>query len=286
MEIIMRPIIINIDYKHNLNKIYNMPNQVTLKSKIVNIANKNIELNYKKENISNKIKNDKTNIDNIDNIDVFSEIIKEKNVFYTHSQNKTLTSQYIDLIKNHRKIFIPTANSDHTITLCSGDRIGKGVYGTAYKIGNFVIKIPHDDNTQKSNKNTEYSRCSNVLNEINRDNDFSRGITLKNGKQVLITKYVDGKSITGKNAFDFVKEKGRILFDYGSKGNVKMDNSGKKYVIDVDFVAQATELKRYPSLGTLNIRKAYKNIFIKDPLGANETKPLYYSEIEDLLPKK
>nr|ELR5109136.1 hypothetical protein [Providencia rettgeri]ELR5110789.1 hypothetical protein [Providencia rettgeri] len=45
----MRPIIINVDYKHNPNKIYNISNKVTLKNKIVNIANKNIELNYKKE---------------------------------------------------------------------------------------------------------------------------------------------------------------------------------------------------------------------------------------------
>lgn len=285
MEIIMRPIIINVDYKHNPNKIYNISNKVTLKNKIVNIANKNIELNYKKEIISNKIKSDKKNIESIDNIDLFSEIIREKNVIYTQSQNKILPSQYINLIKNHRKTFIPTGNNDHTIVLCSGDLIGKGVYGAAYRIGNFVIKIPNDDNIQKSNKNTEYSRCSNVLNEINRDNDFSRGITLKNGKQVLITKYVDGKSITGKNAFDFVKEKGRILFDYGSEGNVKIDNNGKKYVIDVDFVAQATGLKKYPSLGTLTIHEFYKDMFTINPLKTNNEKPFYYSEIEDLLPK-
>ncbi|MCG9506596.1 hypothetical protein MCL91_03585, partial [Providencia rettgeri] len=62
----MRPIIINVDYKHNPNKIYNISNKVTLKNKIVNIANKNIELNYKKEIISNKIKSDKKNIESID----------------------------------------------------------------------------------------------------------------------------------------------------------------------------------------------------------------------------
>nr|WP_283027088.1 hypothetical protein [Providencia rettgeri] len=75
------------------------------------------------------------------------------------------------------------------------------------------------------------------------------------------------------------------MFDYNSNGNVKMDNNRKKYVIDADFVAQATELKKYPSLETLMIREIYTNIYIEKPLEANKIKPLYYSEIENLLPK-
>ncbi|MEY0429405.1 hypothetical protein AB7V88_06340 [Providencia rettgeri] len=101
----------------------------------------------------------------------------------------------------------------------------------------------------------------------------------------MITKYISGKDIKGNSAYDFVKQRGRIMFDYDSNGNVKMDNNGKKYVIDADLVAQPTELKRYPSLETLKIRKIYKNKFIRKPLEANEIKPLYYSEIEGLLPK-
>ncbi|MEQ5287217.1 hypothetical protein [Providencia huaxiensis] len=108
---------------------------------------------------------------------------------------------------------------------------------------------------------------------------------MNKGKDVLITKYISGENINDDDAYDFVKQRGRIMFDYGSNGNVKMDSNGKKYVIDADLVAQPTKLKRYPSLETLEIRKIYKNKFIRKPLGATEIKPLYYPEIENLLPK-
>ncbi|MEX6286150.1 hypothetical protein AB6F63_24915, partial [Providencia hangzhouensis] len=162
--------------------------------------------------------------------------------------------------------------------------LGHGTYGTAYRVGNFVIKVPFYD-VYKISPYSKVKRCSSILNELNENINFSRAITLNKGKDVLITKYIAGKNIKGNSAYDFVKQKGRIMFDYNSNGNVKMDNNRKKYVIDADFVAQATELKKYPSLETLMIREIYTNIYIEKPLEANKIKPLYYSEIENLLPK-
>lgn len=65
------------------------------------------------------------------------------------------------------------------------------------------------------------SKKRRVFNEINQNINFSRSTTLANGNVVLVTKFIDGKSIKGKEAFDFVKSRGRTLFDPDSEGNVK-----------------------------------------------------------------
>lgn len=219
----------------------------------------------------------RTKLEDIKTIDSFVRRIKEENICYIAKDNRGNTHQG----------FLNTAikGKPTTLYLDSTNYLGHGSYGTAYRIGNFVIKVPFYD-TYKINPHSDVNRCSSLLNKLNRNTNFSRAITLSNGKDVLISRYISGKNIKDNAAYDFVKQKGYIIFDYSSNGNVKVDDNGKKYVIDADLIAQPTELKRYPSLGTLNIRKVYKNIFIKYPLGANEKKPLYYSEIKDLLPSK
>ncbi|MEY1194882.1 MULTISPECIES: hypothetical protein [unclassified Providencia] len=217
-----------------------------------------------------------TKLEDIKNIDSFVRRIREKNIYFEAKDNNDYVYQgSLNSVGNEK-------TSDLYLNITNS--LGHGTYGTAYRVGNFVIKVPFYD-VYKISPYSKVKRCSSILNELNENINFSRAITLNKGKDVLITKYIAGKNIKGNSAYDFVKQKGRIMFDYNSNGNVKMDNNRKKYVIDADFVAQATELKKYPSLETLMIREIYTNIYIEKPLEANEIKPLYYSEIENLLPK-
>lgn len=161
---------------------------------------------------------------------------------------------------DHRPTFLVKNNPTcRTITLNRHNYLGKGEYGTAYRIGDFAIKIPHRDLIFKYNKYAEYDRCVRVLNEINQDINFARSTTLANGNVVLVTKFIDGKSIKGKAAFDFVKSRGRTLFDPGSEGNVKKDRHNNLFLIDADFAAQPKQLNRTLSIGTIEIYKRYKN---------------------------
>lgn len=250
------------EYKFNVNVPY-------LASK----EKKTSPLNKKQEPITPV---SRTKLEDIKSIDSFVRRIKEENIYFIAIDKKGYAYQgQLNTIGKRKPtdLYLNVTNS-----------LGHGAYGTAYRVGNFVIKVPFYD-TYEINPQSNVNRCSSILNELNKNINFSRAITLNNGKDVLITKYISGKNIKGNNAYDFVKQRGRIMFDYDSNGNVKMDNNGKKYVIDADLVAQPTKLKKYPSLETLEIHKLYKDIFINKPLGATEIKPLYYSEIEGLLPK-
>lgn len=218
----------------------------------------------------------RTKLEDIKTIDSFIRRIKEENIQYITKDNRGYIHQGV--------LNTATKGKPTTLYLDSTNYLGHGFYGTAYRVGNFVIKVPFYD-IYEINPQSDVNRCSDLLNKLNKNMNFSRAITLDNGKDILISRYVSGKNIIDDDAYNFVKQKGHIIFDYGSNGNVKVDDNGKKYVIDADLIAQPTELKRYPSLGTLNIRKAYKNIFIKNPLKNNEIEPLYYPEIKNILPK-
>ena len=85
--------------------------------------------------------------------------------------------------------------------------------------------------------------------DINQNKDFCRVLTLKNGAQVLISKFIDGQSVTGEEAYQFVKSRGRILHDYNVDGNVRKDKQGKLHLIDADFATLPIEARRN-SLGS------------------------------------
>ncbi len=234
----------------------------------------------KTNSIQNTVKKEK----NISEIDIFSEKLKNLNVIYKNNDFGA-NHKPIYLIKNHNNPIPRYNNSGHTIRITKADYLGKGEYGSAYKIGDFVIKIPHDHINFKNNRHAEYARCSRILNDINHDINFSRAITLNNGHQILVTNFIDGKSVENEKAFNFVRSQGRIIFDYGSKGNIREDKKGKLYLIDADFIAQPRRLYRIPSLGTITIHHIYSNHFKKHPIRSNETKPLYYPEISYSLTK-
>ncbi|MTB67266.1 hypothetical protein GKR48_10595 [Providencia sp. wls1943] len=160
---------------------------------------------------------------------------------------------------DHRPTFLVKNSPEYpTVTLDNRHYLGKEEYGTAYRMGDFAIKIPHRDLIFEYNKYAEYDRCARVLNEINQDVNFSRSTTLPNGNVILVTKFIDGKSIKGKEAFDFVKSRGRTLFDPDSEGNVKKDRHNNLFLIDADFAAQPKQLNRTLSIGTIEIYNCYR----------------------------
>lgn len=304
MEIIMRKIITTIIPNHNYyyqppkpNKNFIIDNIKSIKSKNNNNLNLN-QYNHKKEYklnfntlylISKEKKTaptiekqepiisiNRTKLEDIKTIDSFVRRIKEENIYFEAKDKKNYVYQGpLNSVGKEK-------TSDLYLNITNS--LGHGSYGTAYRIGNFVIKVPFYD-VYSINPQSDVNRCASLLNKLNRNPNFSRAITLNNGKDVLITKYIAGENVNHDDAYDFVKQRGHIMFDYYSNGNVKMDNNGKKYVIDVDLVAQPNKLKKYPSLGTLTIHKIYKGVFIKKPIKPNDIKPYYYSEIEGLLPK-
>lgn len=299
MRKIIPPVIPNINHHYQPQRTNN--NFIIDNIKIINSNNNNMKINessnkkhYKfnvdipylasKEKKSNPVIDKKvpvepvsrSKLEDIKSINYFVRRIKEENIHYISGNKKGIIYRGDLNIANKGK---PT-----TLSLDGFNYLGHGTYGTAYRVGNFVIKVPFY-NTYKINPQSNVHRCSNLLNELNKNPNFSRAITLDNGNDILITKYISGKNVEDDEAYDFVKQRGRVIFDYGSEGNVKIDNNGKKYIIDADLIAQPIELKRYPSLGTLTIRKIYKKNFIKAPLETNEVEPRYYHEIKDLLPK-
>lgn len=126
------------------------------------------------------------------------KIVKTKNITYCYTRYGQHNRE--DLIINQKK---PTAAQ--TLCINKSNFLGEGMYGRAYKINNYVVKIPHDNEATDTDY-SNYPRCARVLNEVNKDKDFSRAIELNNGKQVLVTKYIDGISVTGKEAYSFVKK--------------------------------------------------------------------------------
>ena len=199
-------------------------------------------------------------------IDQFTEKLHRLNIIF---KNDAFGADHrpIFLVKNHSTCRARSLSKHNelgekeygTLTLNMRHYLGKGEYGTAYRVGNFAIKIPHRDLNFKYNKYAKYDRCARVLNEVNQDINFARSTTLKNGNAILVTKFIDGKSIKGKEASAFVESRGRTLFDHGSEGNVRKDRQNNLFLIDADFAAQPNQLNRTLSIGTIKIYKRYEN---------------------------
>ena len=189
-------------------------------------------------------------------IDFFVNILKKQDI---HLENESPPTESI--LKSSQLKF----NKQGQLIL--DHYIGSGTYGSVYRIGNFAIKIPKN----KEHLNTNFAklgRSRRILTDINQDKDFARVLTLKNGRQILVTKFIDGKSITGKDAFNFVKSRGRILHDNKVNGNVKKDKQGKLYLIDADFATLPIE-KRRDSLGSNELYALFPK-YTRHYLGINK----------------
>lgn len=280
---------------------------ITLAPKISEIVKNFEKLESNKNNSSDRlIRVKNTNERNIHNINVkntiekfenltFKKIITEDNLsevdkFCKKLDNFTLKMKKDNSENNLRaKILLSNYNEDnnhHIITIKKSDSLGHGAYGNAYRIDDFVIKIYHADINFKDYIYADPERCARILNQINNDPDFSRSITLDDGKKILISKFIEGTSIVGKEALEFVKSRGRIIFDCHSVGNVIKDKSGKYYLIDADLVAMPTGLSRTLSMGTIQIHNDCKDVYNDPELKARYFKSLHYPEIQNIFNEK
>lgn len=208
----------------------------------------------KNTSIINKIRKDfllnmdNTNLKKTKNINKFIDILKNKNIYVENIAG----SSFIDkCLKSRPENF----NDPNTLILNKKNYIGHGSYGVAYHVGNFVIKISKN----REHLDTHFAklgRSRRILADINQNKDFCRVLTLKNGAQVLISKFIDGQSITGEEAYQFVKSRGRILHDYNVNGNVRKDKQGNLYLIDADFATLPIEARRH-SLGSNQLYRLF-----------------------------
>ncbi|MEQ5222131.1 kinase [Providencia alcalifaciens] len=143
--------------------------------------------------------------------------------YINQDTNKDIDT-FANALKNHSKEYISTY----------GALIGEGNYGRAYKLGSYVIKIAlTEDSFQGSNSNC--ARTSRITNEFN-DSDYSREANLSNGEHVLVSKFIQGHSVTGKKVVEFMNSKDRVMYDIDSEGNVKEGSDKNLYLIDSDMV--------------------------------------------------
>lgn len=207
---------------------------LTISTRVLEVGN--TQFSGKVENISN----------NITDINIFSNLVKTKNFIYKCAKNHL--SSKIRLIHNHNE------KNELDIILPTSSMLGSGSYGVAFKVENFVIKLPLNSRLEKNffgikKEYAQYKRVSSILNRVNQDDDFSRAIELNNGQNVLVSKYIEGESVIDDSAFDFVKSNGLIIYDFREPGNVKKDRDGKYKLIDADHVVQPYS-KRRDSIGS------------------------------------
>ncbi len=176
-------------------------------------------------------------VSNKNDIDSFVDMIKTVNINYCFKYGAT---DQLFLIKN-------TDDKKQDIVIPYDDKLGGGKYGTAFKINNFVIKFPMINLMLKEfilkEPFADYDRCSGILNTVNKDENFSRSVTFDNGQHALVTIYIDGESVTGDKAIQFVKSRGYIIHDFNSEGNVRVKD-GKLVLIDADNVTRPYKERR------------------------------------------
>lgn len=143
--------------------------------------------------------------------------------YINQDTNKDIDT-FANALKNYSKEYISTY----------GALIGEGYYGRVYKLGSYVIKIAlTEDSFQGSYSNC--ARTSRITNEFNGP-DHSREASLSNGEHVLVSKFIQGHSVSGKKVVEFMNSKDRVMYDIDSEGNVKEGADKKLYLIDADLV--------------------------------------------------
>ena len=130
-------------------------------------------------------------------------------------------------------------------------RIGEGQSGVVYHHHetNYVVKIYKRTHPGREGSIWELrhrvanpERSARILNEVNADNNFSSAVTLRDGQQVLIAKRIQGTPVSGQEGFNFVKSRGRNIFD--PSDNVLRDVNNKLWLIDADMTSSRDQLTR------------------------------------------
>ncbi|MBT9433000.1 hypothetical protein JZM24_14235 [Candidatus Sodalis endolongispinus] len=155
--------------------------------------------------------------------------------------------------------------------IARGKEIGRGCYGSAYKIGAFVVKIPRNKDKVWINfsaqPNAHPIRTQYYLNRANDEPDFARAavMTNKHGDcvDVLVTRFIAGSTLEDlfdeedgdalrTKALQQLNARGLFMHDAHVKGNILVDEGGQIYFVDADqmVIAYHQRLTRAPSFAT------------------------------------
>lgn len=147
--------------------------------------------------------------------------------------------------------------------------LGKGSYGTVYRFGDFVVKVPVNihgvqlDWMSGALKNANPERVSRYLNLANDDECFSRVADIDfKGKEmkVLVSKYIEGVQLEPEEideAEDVLHERGFHMHDINVDGNVLKTKDDQYYFLDADqLVVYSPVLReRRPSETTVELEE-------------------------------
>lgn len=181
-------------------------------------------------------------------------------------------------------------------------QIGAGSYGTCYRCGDFVIKVPVNssgnfvDWNSPEHKNAKPERVSRYLNEANNDCDYSRSAqAVFNNKpmNVLVSKFVQGHELDVDNeenyfrASDHLESRGLYMHDINVMGNILVDKNDNLHIIDGDqlVLSQAKRLERQPSMATTDLEDQIESsLLVKLKMATNrknEEDITYYQDLVD-----
>lgn len=181
-------------------------------------------------------------------------------------------------------------------------QIGAGSYGTCYRCGDFVIKVPVNssgnfvDWNSPEHKNAKPERVSRYLNEANNDCDYSRSAqAVFNNKpmNVLVSKFVQGHELDVDNeenyfrASDHLESRGLYMHDINVMGNILVDKNDNLHIIDGDqlVLSQAKRLERQPSMATIDLEDQIESsLQVKLKMATNrkdENDITYYQDLID-----
>lgn len=163
--------------------------------------------------------------------------------------------------------FIKSLEKNH-ISFTNDNFLGGGQYGTAYRFGKYVIKVPVNINGDLVdwhsgwNRSANPERASRYLNAANQDESFSRVANINfKGQNIkaLVTKYIKGSALKGDEeinvALRLLQERGLHMHDFYVDGNILKAKDGKLYFIDADqlVIGPDKRVERTPSLATKDL---------------------------------
>lgn len=123
-------------------------------------------------------------------------------------------------------------------------KIGTGGYGSAYRHGDYVIKVPNDEISFDTDLWSSPLRTARYLNEFNGENHARAALTLDK-KEVLVSTFINGEDVDDQEYVEqLLNEKGFMIYDPEQPGNMKKDSEGKYWLIDADLVVHNPESRR------------------------------------------
>lgn len=189
---------------------------------------------------------------------------------------------------------------DLNTIVSQGKKLGAGAYGTAYRIGDFVVKSPmnkHNIEVSPINENAHAhpERAARYLNKANADDHFARAVSVpcKEGDKklvdVLISKFITGYSVVDNNkiekepdenkkkaledkqmnalddALDILYDRGLEMYDHDIDGNVLKAENGQYYFVDADQIVLAANKRsneRRLSQATIDLEKVLHDQYV------------------------